>query len=58
LFFSLLFREDLDRVLEYMDDKETPQELRRRVVEYMNFVNSSKFYTDKSTEDSIFSLLT
>lgn len=45
-------------MLEYMDDKETPQELRRRVVEYMNFVNSSKFYTDKSTEDSIFSLLT
>eukprot|EP01048_Picozoa_sp_COSAG05_P009099 COSAG05_NODE_725_length_7716_cov_46.424314_6_plen_384_part_00 len=50
------FRVNLDKLLEYMDDKDTPKELRQRVIAYMNFVDSSRFFTDSATEE-ILSLL-
>ena len=50
------FRVNLDKLLEYMDDKDTPRELRQRVIAYMNFVDSSRFFTDSATEE-ILSLL-
>jgi CRP-like cAMP-binding protein len=52
------FRVNMDKMLEYMEDKETPQEMKSRVVEYMNFVHSSKFFTDRATETNVLSLLT